>query len=60
MSDAYDSVIADLTKRREELDITIKLLRVFKAVRGPVANAMASIPLPDRISESMSAGDGSL
>lgn len=40
MADAYDTVIADLTKRREDLDTTIKLLRIMKAM----SNAMVALP----------------
>jgi hypothetical protein len=42
MPDAYDTVIADLTKRREDIDTVIRLLRMMKAM----SNTMAAIPMP--------------
>lgn len=56
MQDAYDTVIADLIQRRVELDTTIKLLRLMKAM----GRSLAAIPIPMPAPEPAGQGDGSL
>ena len=46
MPDAYDIVIADLVKRRDDIDTLVKMLRVMKAMRSAMPDMSAPTIVP--------------